>query len=210
MNTQQYNIRILLYFCLLSILITSCSTPDRGAQATTTALYDTARIALDGRITKQPGQSYDSLTPEAIAISAVLTAQRGAFALVNDAEHLAVFLTPAGKNGTGATYYLYAIVNTSRTCLVNANWVLDELGIDRLNMRTLDDLTRELRYRGFVELTPAVAPTLLATLRLGIGFLRSLGTSISDIIVIPALMLTPEQLSPWCGHELNCEMGIQQ
>lgn len=207
MNTQYYRIRIIITTIILALVITSCNAP--GAQATTTALYDTARIAVDGRITMQPGQSFDSLAVDAVAINAVLTAQRGAFALVNDAQHLAVFLTPAGKNGNNATYYLYAVVNTSRTCLVNANWVLDELGIDRQKLQTLDDLTRALRARGFTELTPAVAPTLLATLRLGIGFLRSLGTSISDIIVVPALMLTPEQLSPYCGHELSCQ-GIQQ
>ena len=91
---------------------------------------DLARINPGGQIQMLNGDTLDSLAPEAIAINAVLTGQRGAFALINEAKELVVFLTPAGKCPSGGTFYFTAFVSTARVNLLDARWQLQALGIE--------------------------------------------------------------------------------
>jgi hypothetical protein len=189
---------------LFALLFSGCTAPDRHTQATMDAVYEQARIATNGTVTLENGASYTDITASAVAVNAVLTAQPGAYALYNDAQHLAVFLSPAGTNAQGVQYYLYGVINTSRTCIVDAQRILTGLGIDSSKLRTLDELKEALRAHGFSELNPVAVPTLIATLRLGMGFLRSLGGALSDVLVVPAIMLMPEQIYPFCNSD-NCQ-----
>jgi len=203
MNTQFYKTRLVMVALLFALLFSGCA-PDTRTQATMAAVYEQARIATNGTVTLENGTSYGDIIPDVIAVNAVLTAQPGAYALINDAQNLAIFISPAGKNAQGVQYYLYGVINTSRTCLVDAQRALVGLGIDSSKLGTLEELKTVLRSRGFEELTPASAPALIGVLRLGMGFLRSLGGAISDALVVPAIMLTPEQLYPWCDGA-NCQ-----
>jgi hypothetical protein len=199
MNTNIYT-RTAIVFSLFALLLTACGSS--GAKQTQTAIYEQAIFAMDTSraVRLQNGASYDDITADAIAISAVITAQKGAFMLLNDCQHLAVFISPAGANGNGgAAYYLYTFIDTSKTALLSANRILSELGIGDSQLTSIDALTTALRERGFTPVTTAALPTLATTLRLGMGFLRSLGGTISHVILVPALMLSPEQIAPWCG-----------
>lgn len=219
MNTNIYT-KTLMIFCLFALLLSSCT--NSGARATTVALYEQARIATNGTLTLENGASYADITPDVLAVNAVLTAQPGAYALINSAQNLAIFIAPAGANAQGVQYYLYSVINTTRTCLVDAERALVGLGIDSSKLRTLEELKTVLRSRGFEELTPATAPTLIASLRLAMGWLKSRGAqavagvrnldlqNLSQLLVVPAILLTPEQLNPFCGNEIDCDATPEQ
>lgn len=210
MNTQFCNIRIVMLILLFALLLSGC-TPEGQTQKTMEAVYAQARIAVDGTVSLENGANYGDITAAAVAVNAVLTSQASAYALYNDAQHLAVFLSPAGTNAQGVQYYLYGVINTSRTCIVDAQRVLAGLGIDSSKLRTLDELKDALRAHGFSELNPVAVPTLIATLRLATGFLRTMGGTLSDVLVVPAIMLSPEQMLPFCGDEIDCNAEpIQQ
>lgn len=217
MNTQFYKTRLVMVALLFALLLLGCVTPDRKTQATVNAVYEQARIATNGTFTLENGASYADITPDVIAVNAVLTTQPGAYALINNAQNLAIFISPAGTNAQGVTYYLYGVINTSRTCLVDAERALVGLGIDSSRLRTLEELKTVLRSRGFEELTPATAPALIATLRLAMGWLKTKGAeaaagmrnlglqNLSQLLVVPTLLLTPEMLNPYCGEEIDCD-----
>jgi hypothetical protein len=216
MVTQYYKTRLVMVALLFALLLSGCG-PTLGAQATVNAVYEQARIATNGTLTLENGASYGDITPDVIAVNAVLTAQPGAYALINNAQNLAIFISPAGTNAQGVTYYLYGVINTSRTCLVDAERALVGLGIDSSKLRTLEELKTVLRSRGFEELTPATAPALIATLRLAMGWLKTKGAeaaagmrnlglqNLSQLLVVPTLLLTPEMLNPYCGEEIDCD-----
>ena len=205
MITTQLRTRYAFYSILLLFVYTSCDrTPARQTEAAT---LDLARIALDGQVTMSNGRGLDSITPEAIAINAVMTGQRGAFALLNEGRHLAIFIAPGGQAPGGATWFISATVNTSRVALVDTRRQLQLMGIDSAKIQTLQQMVSALKSNGFTELTCAATPTLIATLKLGIGYLRSIGGTLSDMLVVPSYMLTPEQLQPWIRDDW--QPGVQ-
>jgi hypothetical protein len=213
MNTQFYRTRIMIIVIIFSLLSGCRAKID--TKATQQAVYTSGMIAAKidpetGRvIMMDTSDSLSSIAPDMIAISAVITAQRGAFMLFNDCQHLAIFISPAGQAAGKVQYYLYTFVDTSRNAILSANRMMSELGIDADDIKNLEDLTGQLKTHGFEKLAPASIPTLYATLRLGLAFLRTLGSTISDILVIPAIMLAPDQLYPFCGSGNSC-LSIKQ
>jgi hypothetical protein len=193
---------IILVICI-SILATGC-TPDRGPQQTAVAALaqvgegERVAVALVG------AQSIEAVSGALWAVDRAVFSQPGAWAMLDQANHIAWFFAPAGKTASGSSYFIGAAVDTARLVLVNGSAVLGEYGIDPRAMSTREEIERLLVARGFVRLTPAVAPTLVSSLRLACSFLKNLGTTISDVLVIPAYMLTPEIYSPYCGHEITC------
>jgi hypothetical protein len=197
MNTHNIYTRTLMIFLLFALLFSACGEAKP-------ALTDIARINDDGSVELVGGGTLDRIAPEAIAINAVLTIQRGAFALINEGQHIAVFIAPGGQTANGTNFYFSAFINTSRVALVDARRQLQMLGIDSAKIQTLQQMVNALKEQGFEELTCATTPTLIATLRLGMGFLRSIGSTISDVLVVPAVMLTPEMMYPW----MDCTGGM--
>jgi hypothetical protein len=187
------------------LLVTSCSrSPD--THATLAAFSDTARDALAGEaeaVALVGANTLNDVQPELYAIAHY--GAPGAFAYISDSSHLAVFISNGGKGAAGNAYYFVAWVNTSTMTLVNAGKELIGLGLDPSRLQTLENYTNALRTRGFIELTPANAPFVLATLRAALNFISTLGGATVDLIVAPVFPLTNPA---WCPDG-GC-VGIQQ
>jgi hypothetical protein len=169
------------------------------------AVRSQAQEVLDGQLAAAAlvgAQTVQQAQPELYAIAQWVGKVPGAFMFVNDCQQLAVFIAPAGKTAAGVTYYMAGWIDTAHVALVDGTRQMVDLGIDPRKVHTLEDITNALRSRGFVEMTAAAAPTLYAALKLAIGFIRSMGSTISDVIVAPAFTLaTP----PWCmEHPESC------
>jgi hypothetical protein len=185
----------IIILAILAISLASCAQPD--SRATAQAQLDElsgAEIAasLIG------GASIEAIGGELWAVDKAVFSQPGAFALLNDVQRIAVFVSPAGQTASGATYYMAAWIDTSTLRLLDGTTELIELGIHPSQLATREDIVSQLRSRGFVELTSATAPTLIASLRMAMVFLKGLGSTISDVIIAPAYPLT----NPWwCGDD---------
>jgi len=190
MKTQYLSIRHLMYFILLALLITSCAQPNTEATRA-----KAAAVTLLGANTLQ------TATPELYAISKVVSSSPGAFMLFDDCARIAVFISPGGQTANGTIYYFAAFVDTVHTALIDANNTLIDFGIDPQKITTLEEMRTALRSRGFEELAPTTLPTLYGALKLGLGFIRSLGGTITDIMIMPTYMLTPDMLFPWVDPE---------
>jgi hypothetical protein len=192
-----------MFWICIAILATGC-TPDRGPQQTAVAALaqvgegERVAVALVG------AQSIEAVSGALWAVDRAVFSQPGAWAMLDQANHIAWFFAPAGKTASGATYYIGAAVDTARLVLVNGSTVLGEYGIDPRAMSTREEIERLLVARGFVRLTPAVDPTLVSSLRLAMSFIKNLGTTLSDVLVIPAYMLTPDVYLPYCDREIMC------
>jgi hypothetical protein len=195
---------ISMFWICIAILATGC-TPDRGPQQTAVAALaqvgegERVAVALVG------AQSIEAVSGALYAVDKAVFSQPGAWAMIDQANHIAWFFAPAGKTASGSPYFIGAAVDTARLVLVNGNSILvDYYGIDPRAMTNREEIERLLVARGFVRLTPAVAPTLVSSLRLACSFLKNLGTSISDVMVIPIYMLTPDVYLPYCDREIMC------
>jgi hypothetical protein len=191
---------IMGWICI-AIMITSCCTRT-PAQQTMTAAGELARINADGSIDMENGMSVSMLAPFAVAANAATTAQPYAGAYLNDCQHLAIFIT----QGSGQ-YYILTVIDTAHNAILGADRQLVELGIDATG-QTMEEMIAALRARGFERIPPGAAPTLFATIKLAVRFLstngarlvtgvKGLGSTLSDVIIVPAVLLTPEMLSPW-------------
>lgn len=206
MNTQDFYTKTFVIFLLFALLLSGCAAPDTRTQATMDAVKERAREAVEGKIAAMGlvgSNSLQNVAPDLWAINKAVTSQPGAYMLLNDVQQLAVFIAPGGKTAAGLTYYFTGFIDVSKTAIVDANRQLASLGIDP-QTKTLEEMLAALRSRGFTELTPVVAPTLVATLRLGLAFMKQLGTTISDVLIVPTFMFTPETLYPWCDGD-NCQ-----
>jgi hypothetical protein len=205
MNTQFYKTRLVMVALLFALLFSGCA-PNKRTQATMAAVKDTAREAVEGKIAAMGligSNSLQAVAPDLYAINRVISSG-GGIAFFNDAQKIAVFMSPAGKTTTGEMYYLMGVVDTAKVAIVDAQRQLGLMGMGEV--KTLSELKAGLRANGFTELVATSCPTVIATLRLAMGFLRSMGTSISHVLVVPAIMLTPEMLSPWClDGTVNCQ-----
>lgn len=206
--------RFVMIFLMFALIVSACATGQPDTQATVSAVYDAGMVAAkvkpSGQVYLLNGATIGDITPAMLAVSAVTTGQQGAFMLLNRGSQIAVFISPAGNVAGKAQAYLFAFVDVSKTALLSANRMLYEFGIDTQDIHSLEDLTVRLRNRGFEQLAPASVPTLYASLRLGVAFLKSLGGTITDLILVPAVLLTPDQLYPFCKEKPNSCVMIQQ
>ena len=133
----------------------------------------------------------------------------GAYAYFSEAQQVAVFMTPA-ENSAGTTYLLAAIVDTQHVYLMDASSKFAEWGIT--GKIAMSELVACLKARGFIELTGSTAPTLIATLRLAYGYLRTQGAKALvattklggaiELMVMPAGLISPS----WCiANPGTCE-----
>lgn len=166
MITTYFRTRIVFYFLLIAVLFTSCQAP---AQATRDAVMASARAAVDN-----------------VSEAGLLA---GAYMVYSDVQQIAIFVTPGG-----GMYTLIGAVDTAHNGLLDANKVLVDFDIDISRVKTLDELKTILRARGFEELTPGLFPMITYALRLGLGYLRSVGGSVVDLLVVPAFLIQPA----WC------------
>jgi len=206
MNTNIFT-KTLIITLLFALLLSACGkVPDKKSAATMESVISTAQEALDELTRKAAPEAYAT---ELWAINAVVAVQPGAFAYLNELKGIAVFMAPAGQTAEGVTYYLSAWINTTHVYIMDGSRAMVDLGINPAKIVTLDDITEALRARGFTQLTEVSAPTLIATLRLAMGLLKSKGAQviagvaavggyISDFIVIATYGMTPELLYPWC------------
>lgn len=166
MNTLYCKPRLAFYCILCIMLFTSCTTP---AQSTRDSVQAKMRQAVNN------------------ADEAALLA--GAYMVYSDAKQIAIFVTP----GAGQ-YTLIGAVDTAHTALLDANRLLVDFGIDIAKVKTLEELKAILRARGFSELSPGLLPMLHYALKLGLGYMRSVGGTAIDLMVVPAFMMQPA----WC------------
>lgn len=199
MNTQYYRTRLTVYFLMFAVIVTSCG-DQPNTRATLESVRSQAQQAIDARmaaIILVGGQTLQDTAPQLWALEKAINSCPGAFAYFNDLHHMAVFISPGGKAASGSMYFFAAWIDTSSVALVDATRQMVDYGIDPKKINNLEDMINALRSRGFVELTATRAPMLIATLRLAVGFIKSLGGTISDVLVLPVGVFTPEMMQPW-------------
>lgn len=210
MNTQDFYTKTFVIFLLFALLVSACAAPNRKTQETMQAVKDNAREAVEGKIAAMGlvgSNSLQAVAPDLYAINRVISSG-GGIAFFNDAQKIAVFMSPAGQTATGEIYYLMGVVDTAKVAIVDAQRQLGLMGMGEV--KTLSELKAGLRANGFTELVATSCPTVIATLRLAMGFLRGIGTSISHVLIVPVIIFTPDMLYPWCeDSEINCQT-IQQ
>jgi hypothetical protein len=126
---------------------------------------------------------------------------------------VAVFVAQGGAASNGSPYTFIGFVNVTHNYIIDPAKAMSGLGIDFSQIKSLTELKAVLRNNGFDELTEKTAPTLLATIRLAMGYLKTLGVgisttlgaTISDVLVVPAGLLTPEYYNPWCQTGKGCQ-----
>lgn len=186
MKTQYYKTRMVMVALLFALLLSACA--DNAPRETMQAVKEQAE---DAGFVVPPG----------------------AYALLNEAQQVVIFLAPVGTEA--GTYYLAAIVDTQHVYLYqDAAAKFNEWGLQ--GKIFVDELITALKARGFTELSGSNAPTLIATLRLGWAYLRTQGakalvatTKLGEtiqMIVMPAGLISPA----WCvEHPEYCESNEQ-
>jgi hypothetical protein len=206
-------IRTILIFLLFALLLTSCKpvkNPDYQtvrSQAATLAADQQAAMDLVGDKTLQEA------APALWAIEQASMLAPGAFMVVNRVKDVAIFVAQGGLAPNGSPYTFIGFIDTAHNCIVDATRQSALLKIDFTQIKTLTELKDLLRSKGFVELTEETAPSLLMVIRLALGYLKSVGAgisqgvgaTISDVLVVPAIMLTPEYYFPWCDRGKGCQ-----
>ena len=170
---------------MFALLLSGCGAPDQSPRETMAALTD--RMNEAGAI----------IPP-------------GAYAYFSDVKQLVVFLAPAESGGS--MYLLAAVVDAENVYLMDAGKQFAEWGIS--GKIAMQELVACLKARGFHELQAGTTPTLIATLRLAWGYLRSQGARVAatggnaiQLIVVPAAIMTPA----WCLQNPDlCDAGPQQ
>lgn len=205
-------VSIIVCCIMLSNVLTACTPPRTGPQKTAQAVMLSAEQALEGKealagLGIVGAQALDEAMPSLVAIDQVLAGSKGAWMFFDACGKIAVFVSNAGKSASGAYYYFVGWVDVARGQLIDGGEVLSAYGIDFGRIKTFEDLETTLRQRGFVRLTPAAMPTLAATLKAALSFVKSIGSI--TLFVAPGEMLTPEMLNPYClDGSMNCVPGI--
>jgi sucrose-6-phosphate hydrolase SacC (GH32 family) len=171
-----------------------------------------AKAAVEGELAATAlvgAQQLDAVLPQLIAIENNLAGAKGSWMFLDACDKIAVFVTQAGKSASGAMIYFAGTVDVKSGKLVDTANVLADYGIDFRKINTLEDMETALRSRGFSRMVPAAVPMLYQTLNMALSFIKSLGGSAIQILVVPGIMLTPEELNPYCGHEMDCIGGPQ-
>ena len=207
MNTRYLPSRYILYTIIVALLLTACA--PTTAQRTQTAVIERARFTLEG-IRTSDGVAMSAIAGDLYAIAKVTEGANGAYLFYEAEQQIAVCLTEGGKMIGGGRYWFAGIIDVNHTALLDAGRAFRAMGIDIDDVNSLAELKTALQLRGFEQFAPASVPLLAGAVRLGIGFLRTLGGTMSDILTIPAYMLTPEMLNPFCiNGDLDCgEPGV--
>lgn len=204
MNTKIYT-KTLLVWLLMALIFSGCEGKKSPVEQTAIAVRELARVNADGSITLEGSTTLADLAPMAVALNETLEARTASAALMyfRDADHIAFFVT-TGQRGA---MFLTAI-DTNCTAIVDASAKLEQFGINLDNVHSLTQLERLLKDNKFEELTTEQIPTVIATLRLAIAWMKSqggrvvagiggAGATISDILAVPAWSLSPENLYPF-------------
>lgn len=202
--------RDLFAVIIVAILLSSCQMPQTSGQATAEAVMNQAEIAVGRDALVGLGvvgmQALDEAMPSLVAIDKVLAGSKGAWMFFDACSKVAVFVSQAGKDATGAMFYFAGYVDVAKGKLIDGS-ILSQYGIDFSKIKTFEDFETALRQRGFVRMSPAYMPTLAATLRAALSFVKSIGSV--TIFVAPGEMLSPEMLNPYCmDGSMNCLEGI--
>ena len=203
--------KIIPVIIILVTMLSSCAQP--GAQRKTAeAVLSQAQVAVDGQYAAAAlvgAQQIEAVLPQLIAIENNLAGAKGSWMFLDACDKIAIFVTQAGKSSSGVMIYFAGTVDVKSGKLIDTANVLAEYGIDFRKIHTLEDIETALRSRGFTRMVPAAVPMLYQTLNLAMSFIKSLGGSAIQILVVPGIMLTPEELNPYCGHEMDCIGGPQ-
>ena len=216
MKTNVYPRTIFIFLALFTLLV-SCKPVDNPRyqqirdQAATLAAGQTAAMNLVG------DHMLQEIAPNLWAIDKATAVAAGTFMLFNDSQNVAIFVAQGATAPNGFHYTFIGAIDITHNTIVDAAAKFEQLGIDLKEVNSLEQLKCVLRNNGFSELTETTAPMLLATIRLGIRYLKTAGASVStfggntivDILAIPIFMLTPETMYPWCQGGKGCQT-IQQ
>lgn len=211
MKTNVYS-RTLFIYLILFTLLSGCrqKNPDyervRSLAATLTAERQAA-INLVG------DHTLEEIATELWAIDKASMLAAGTFMMFNGSRDIAIFVAQGGAAANGTPYVYIGTINMVNNAIVDANQVFKNLNIDMNQVRTLEQLKAVLKNNGFSELTATAVPTLLATIRLGLRYMKTAAVAavdvgsktITDILVIPVFMLTPEMMYPWCQTGQGCQ-----
>jgi hypothetical protein len=195
--------RTAIVWLLLALLVSACASPSPAKQTEAAVLEKARIVGSEGQLQLENGYTLANIAPEAVALKAYQMGAVGAYALYDTGRNLAIFIC----QGNGE-YYLVSVIDTTHSALLGADRQLAQLGIKPDTIRSAEQLIGALRKVGFEELRPKEFPALMGSIRLAIRWLQtqgsrvvvgagSMGATLSDVILIPAYILTPEMLYPW-------------
>jgi len=224
-------IRSVLIFLIYALLLSSCKVPDKKAQATIAALTDAAQQAIDARLAASvvmsnlppilDGQVYASQVGASLwAIDKAISGAPNARIYIQEAQNIALFLTPGARDASGASYWFWGFIDTGTRELIPVSDQL-RLGANIVNYKTMADFMKAVEDAGFKRVDPKTVPTLVGFLRIAIQYMKQGGqkvlvasqiarNTITDILVVPGGMLMPGQIYPWCKDDPSLCEGIKQ
>jgi len=188
---------------LFALTLSSCDLADArpGVVKATQQAVDMKALAAAEKLTND-GQA---VAVDILVINAVLSKLPDTKMLYNQAKELAVYAAPMSKNTAGLTTWRYVFIDTAHVAICDFAQTITKLGGNPTELNTIKTLNAFLSGAGFKEVSTeaAVIAALVQSSRLAVGFLRSLGSTTIEVIVVPAYFFTPE-VNPFI-HE-----GIQQ
>jgi len=232
MKTQTNPIlRTVLIFLLFALLLSSCAEKNEGAQATLQAVAKAAQDAIEAQLAAGivmsslppilDGEVYASQVGASLwAIDKAIHGAPNAKIYLQEAQNIALFLSPGARDASGASYWFWGFIDVKTRSLIAVGDQL-KLGANIVNCRTMSDFMKAVEEAGFKRVEPSTVPTLVGFLKIAIKYMRQnstaamngvskLGTSVIEILVVPAGMLTPGKIYPWCQENpARCD-GIKQ
>lgn len=230
MKTQIY-IRILLIFLIYALMLTACRAPDKNAQATIAAVSSAAQDAIAGALEAgvvmsnlppiADGQVYASQVGASLwAIDKAISGAPNAKIYLQAAQNIALFVSPGATDASGASYWFWGFIDVKTRSLIGVGDQL-RLGANIVNCKTMKDFMTAVEDAGFKRVDPKTVPTLVGFLRIAIQYMKqggqaavsgiqSAGSTLVQILVVPAGMLEPGQIYPWCFDQPELCEGIKQ
>lgn len=230
MKIQIY-LRTLMIFLIFSILLTACAEDNYQAQATIQAVKEAAQEAIDARLAAGvvmsnlppilDGEVYASQVGASLwAIDKAINSAAGAKIYIQEAQNIALFLSPGARDASGASYWFWGFIDVKTRSLIAVGDQL-RLGANIVNCKTMSDFMKAVEEAGFKKVDPKTVPTLVGFLKVAIQFMKQgaqsaaagvqeLGSTVIQIMAVPAGMLEPGQIYPWCIEDPSLCDGIKQ
>jgi hypothetical protein len=226
----QICLRTLLFFLIYAALLSACKVPDKQAQATLQSVKEVAEEVIDAKLAAgvvmsnlppiMDGQVYASQVGASLwAIDKAINGAPNAKIYIQQAQNIALFLSPGATDASGASYWFWGFIDVKTRSLIAVGDQI-RLGANIVNCKTMSEFMKTVEDAGFKRVDPKTVPTLVAFLRLAIGYMKQgaqavgnasqvVGGTISDILVVPGGMLMPGQIYPWCNDKPEmCEVIV--
>lgn len=219
--------RTVLIVLIYALILTACKVPDENAQATLSAVGDAAQEAIDAQLAAgivlsnlpplADGQVMASQVGSSLwAIDRAIHSMPDARIYIQAGKDIALFVSPGAKDASGASYWFFGFVDVSKRSLIAVSDQL-RLGGNFVNCKTMSDFMKAVENAGFKRVDPKTVPTLVAFLKLAIQYMKQSSAAMINtvrsmppaILIVPAGLLSPTEMYPWCIDDPSACASIE-